>query len=982
MAKLIITLPGAGEVVHELTDNIVTVGRTSDNKIQINDRSVSAHHAKLILANGQYRVRDLDSTNKTFVKGVAISETVLIGQLPLRFGNIECLFEDKPADVRVDEFQKKLSELQKQVTTLQKEKAKVDEEKADLTGRFEAEQKKVVAFTMQGNTLRQTEVQLTEIVNDTKKRLEAASAERDKLKAEKEKLASELKDIKHSTTRIGSEADSARLKLEAELRTKDEQSARALAEVAELKTNLSLVTRERDTLRTERENITGLLADAQQATRKLSAERDDARRHTEALQQQASGSTKLADELAAARNDADAADKNTAAAQQKINGLSVELEGLKKELQSTKEALAKSAKDLDAATQSADAARSASDASNQSIQGLNHELELLQKEIIALKESNAALTKARDEGSKSSDALQQKISALEATQSGAREEKNALSAIRDELAKTGEVLAKERDELRGVVDAVQKERDEFARQVAELTKTAQSGDAAAKEVATTRDALGAKVKESEAALGELGKTLAERDERLAAVEAEKTKTFAAMVELDKKAHEFETENDNLKDRLAEVERTAAETMLQRDKVSGEIVSVRAKLESMGQADSRVMQLDADIDKASKENKSLVAKLEEQMSNAAAMAQERDQHRDEVVSLRKRVLDLENQSAQASDRKAAALRETSNGNGRVPVGGAVPSTTTLPPSRAPKAALRPAPTAAPIATAVAGAAVVTAAHTVELKLAEMPGTRPPVPADFQPAATVQPLQQATAPATGLSSDALVTAGTEIIGTMRGHLHNLIRRPGDTPLLQQLLAQSKTLSERFGQASDFRSFQKLASVVELLVADLVHSPDRVPSSTLRSISHAIDVLGMFMDPKHRAKGANLAPATAFAVDADLEAQKEIAAAMDTITLSLSVTDKAQTALSLIEAKKHDLIMISVELEDMSGIEVCSRVRLIPHCRKTPILLLTAAPSVGSWAQWSLNGASDFITKPFNHREFAVKVLAWTLRGQIMG
>jgi DNA-binding response OmpR family regulator len=67
-------------------------------------------------------------------------------------------------------------------------------------------------------------------------------------------------------------------------------------------------------------------------------------------------------------------------------------------------------------------------------------------------------------------------------------------------------------------------------------------------------------------------------------------------------------------------------------------------------------------------------------------------------------------------------------------------------------------------------------------------------------------------------------------------------------------------------------------------------------------------------------------------------------------------------------------------MNGVELCSRVRRLQNYKRVPIILLTSAPSVSSWAQWSLNGASDFITKPIQRREFSVKTLAWAFRGQL--
>jgi pSer/pThr/pTyr-binding forkhead associated (FHA) protein len=51
------------EVTHVLDGDRITIGRGPDNTIQINDRTVSKHHAELLAADGHYRLHDLDATN-------------------------------------------------------------------------------------------------------------------------------------------------------------------------------------------------------------------------------------------------------------------------------------------------------------------------------------------------------------------------------------------------------------------------------------------------------------------------------------------------------------------------------------------------------------------------------------------------------------------------------------------------------------------------------------------------------------------------------------------------------------------------------------------------------------------------------------------------------------------------------------------------------------------------------------------------------
>ena len=70
-----------------------TVGRLEDNNFQIPAPSVSSHHCELILRGNDVVVKDLDSTNGTFINGEQVTEQMLpIGQT-VRFGSVEARLE-------------------------------------------------------------------------------------------------------------------------------------------------------------------------------------------------------------------------------------------------------------------------------------------------------------------------------------------------------------------------------------------------------------------------------------------------------------------------------------------------------------------------------------------------------------------------------------------------------------------------------------------------------------------------------------------------------------------------------------------------------------------------------------------------------------------------------------------------------------------------------------------------------------------------
>src|SRR6476646_933230 len=98
MPKLLIKSESGAKVPHELSEELITVGRGPDNAILIDHPSVSGRHAQLQRVGDIYRLKDLDSTNGTQVNGQKVNETALRFGDRIRFGKIEALFESDVSD--------------------------------------------------------------------------------------------------------------------------------------------------------------------------------------------------------------------------------------------------------------------------------------------------------------------------------------------------------------------------------------------------------------------------------------------------------------------------------------------------------------------------------------------------------------------------------------------------------------------------------------------------------------------------------------------------------------------------------------------------------------------------------------------------------------------------------------------------------------------------------------------------------------------
>jgi pSer/pThr/pTyr-binding forkhead associated (FHA) protein len=98
MAKLVVLSVGMTGRTQELKVEKTTIGRVEDNTFQIAEPSVSSHHCEVVLKGNEVLVRDLNSTNGTFINGEKVTERIIKPGQILRLGQIEMRLEtDAPA---------------------------------------------------------------------------------------------------------------------------------------------------------------------------------------------------------------------------------------------------------------------------------------------------------------------------------------------------------------------------------------------------------------------------------------------------------------------------------------------------------------------------------------------------------------------------------------------------------------------------------------------------------------------------------------------------------------------------------------------------------------------------------------------------------------------------------------------------------------------------------------------------------------------
>ena len=116
-------------------------------------------------------------------------------------------------------------------------------------------------------------------------------------------------------------------------------------------------------------------------------------------------------------------------------------------------------------------------------------------------------------------------------------------------------------------------------------------------------------------------------------------------------------------------------------------------------------------------------------------------------------------------------------------------------------------------------------------------------------------------------------------------------------------------------------------------------------------------------------------------DEPAQREVlvynleAECFDVIT-----ADNGEDALLLVEENQPDLIILDWMIPQLSGLEVCRRLKLNPKTRQIPVIMLSARAEEVDRVCGLETGADDYVVKPYSVVEFTARVKAHFRRANV--
>ena len=221
--------------------------------------------------------------------------------------------------------------------------------------------------------------------------------------------------------------------------------------------------------------------------------------------------------------------------------------------------------------------------------------------------------------------------------------------------------------------------------------------------------------------------------------------------------------------------------------------------------------------------------------------------------------------------------------------------------------------------------------------------------------------------------------ENVKEMRTAEHALVREPRDRVAWNALIRHAHALTEIFALGGEGALCQ-LGAAVELFLNDLVRMPEQLNASMLRTLGQTLDFIGAQL--LHAAPGS--LPPTAgsrvLVVEDDQGARQLISAALQMASLQPQLAETPSVAVKALGEGKFDLIFLDIGLPEISGFDVCTKIRSTPGHDGVPILFLTGMATLQNKAQSKLLGGNDFIGKPFHVLELGIKALLWVSKGRL--
>ena len=104
------------------------------------------------------------------------------------------------------------------------------------------------------------------------------------------------------------------------------------------------------------------------------------------------------------------------------------------------------------------------------------------------------------------------------------------------------------------------------------------------------------------------------------------------------------------------------------------------------------------------------------------------------------------------------------------------------------------------------------------------------------------------------------------------------------------------------------------------------------------------------------------------------QEISRLLDNQNLQITTVSDPTKALMQICTIVTDIVLLDVGMPHIDGYQICQLIRKVPRLRDIPIVMVTGNKGLVDRAKARFSGATDYLTKPFEHQELIAMVFRY--------
>ncbi|MEY2427799.1 MAG: two-component system, NarL family, sensor histidine kinase BarA, partial [Verrucomicrobiota bacterium] len=176
------------------------------------------------------------------------------------------------------------------------------------------------------------------------------------------------------------------------------------------------------------------------------------------------------------------------------------------------------------------------------------------------------------------------------------------------------------------------------------------------------------------------------------------------------------------------------------------------------------------------------------------------------------------------------------------------------------------------------------------------------------------------------------------------------------------------------------RQMAFAMEGLLNQLAEKPSSVTSSSLRTLTGAVNLMDTLCVPGLNQDVADDAPVRLLAVDDDAIGRRAISFTLEKAFAKPDVAENGETALVLATEHVYDAIFLDVQMPGMDGFQTCSRIHDTETNRTSPVVFVTCLGDFEARAKSTRVEGHELIAKPFLTFEVTLKALTLVIEGRL--